>query len=232
MIQHFDVVQDYKFRGQWLKVAPAQWPPRSTCSVRVGTGSGDQQRQLAAITQVISIQQQLAAQPQTQSMLDPQKAFDTLDDLCKFSGLSGANRYFVDPSSPQGQQAQQAQAQQQQAIQAKQEQIEQLQMQMQMQMAESTVTTSKAEVGMVQAKSEADRAKAMLQEEKQSYEARIKALEQELAQARHNADLAYKYDELAVKTSLELKKMNQQALDNLQKTSADIDDAKDVDTNE
>jgi hypothetical protein len=229
MVQHFDVVQDYKFRGQWLQVSPAQWPPRSTCSVRVGTGSGDQQKQLAAINQVIAMQQQLAALPQAAALLDPQKSFDTLDDLCKFSGLSGANRYFVDPSSPQGQQAMQAQGEQQQALQAKQEQIEQLQLQMQMQMAESTVTTSKAEVGMVQAKSEADRAKAMLQEEKQSYEARIKALEQELAQARHNADLAYKYDELAVKTSLELKKMNQQALENLQKVDAEIEQSKAID---
>lgn len=226
MVQHFDAVQDYKFRGQWLKVAPAQWPPRSTCSVRVGTGSGDQQKQLAAINQVIAMQQQLAQVPQAAALLDPQKAFDALDDLCKFSGLTGANRYFVDPSSPQGQQTMQGQQQQQQALQAKQEQIEQLQLQMQMQMAESTVTTSKAEVGMVQAKSEADRAKAMLQEEKQSYEAKIKALEQELAQARHSADLAFNYDKLAVETSLKLKEMNQRSLENLQKVDAEIDDSK------
>ncbi len=230
MIQHFDVVQDYKFRCQGRKVAPQSWPPRSTCSIRVGTGSGDQQRQQQALQQIIALQQQFAQVPQAQSMLDPQKVFDTLDDLCKFSGLTGANRYFVDPASPQGQQAAQAQQQQQQAMDAKQQEIEQLQMQMQMQMAEATVTTSKAEVGMVQAKSEADRAKAMLLEEKQGYEARIKALEQELAQARHNADLAYKYDELAVKTSLELKKMNQQALDNLQKVDNEIEnESQDVD---
>ncbi len=233
MIQHFDVVQDYKFRGQWLKVAPQSWPPRSTCSVRVGTGSGDQQRQQAALQQIIALQQQFAQVPQAQAMLDPQKVFDTLDDLCKFSGLTGANRYFVDPASPQGQQAAQVQQQQQQALQEKQDQIEQLQMQMQMQMAEATVTTSKAEVGMVQAKSEADRAKAMLLEEKQGYEARIKALEQELAQARHNADLAYKYDELAVRTSLELKKMSQKSLDNLQKVDNEIEnESQDVDNDE
>ena len=86
LCKHIDAIQDFKFRGQWVKVNPAQWSSRSRCTVRVGTGTGDNRAKLGAIRELLGLQQQIISMP-GQALLKPENVYKTLDDFYKFSAI-------------------------------------------------------------------------------------------------------------------------------------------------
>lgn len=207
---HVDTVQDFKFRGQWVKVNPAEWEERTKSSVRVGTGTGDTRAKLAAIQQVQMLQEKVMAIP-GQVLTNPTKIYATIDDFCKFSGLDSANKYFVDPSSQEGQQAaQQAQqTQQQQQQEAQQAQLEQ--MRMQAELAKSATTTAEAQMQNVAIKGQVELGKHQREMEKQSFQIQLEQLKAELDKAKavqiaekDLEDIKFKYDQLYAQTALKL----------------------------
>lgn len=216
--QHVDTIQDFKFRGQWVKVNPATWPTRTKSSVRVGTGTGDTRAKLAAIQQVQLLQEKIMSIP-GQALTNPSKIYATIDDFCKFSGLDSANKYFVDPASPEGQQATQAagQAQQQQTQQAQQAQIEQ--MRMQAELAHSATTTAEAQMQNVSMKGQVELAKHQREMEKQNFQAQLAALNAELdkAKAVQGAEktldeMKFKYEQLYTQAALKLTEIEASSL--------------------
>jgi hypothetical protein len=178
-VKHLDIAQDFKFRGEWVQVNPSAWKPRIKSTVRVGTGTGDHQKQLAAVTQVTQMQSALAQTPLAY-MCSPGKVYSALDDLCKFSGLNGAARYFVDPSSPEGQQAaQQAQKSAQEASQ-KQEQATVETMRQQAELAKSATTTAESMMQNVQLKGQVELGKHQREMDKATAQAQIEMLKADL----------------------------------------------------
>ena len=216
-IKHQDAVKDYIFRGQWVKVNPATWRNRTHTTVRVGTGSGNRQGQMAALGQVMIAQEKMLAQP-GQSLVTEEQVFNAVNDFAKFSGMPSARRYVLDPQSPQGQQnKQQVQQQQQQAQQAE--------MQEKKVMAESTAKIAEAEAQKakattmnVQLKSQIDFQKNQLALQKQQSDNEVSALKQQLEEAKlivnsgeEDDALIYKYRELEEKMKLERERIAAQA---------------------
>jgi hypothetical protein len=178
-VKHIDSIQDFKFRGEWVQVNPSSWKPRIKSTVRVGTGTGDHQKQMAAVTQITQMQATIAQTP-LGYMVAPGKVYSALDDLCKFSGLNGAARYFIDPSSPEGQQAaQQAQQSAQQASQ-KQDMMTQEQMRQQAELAKSATTVAESQMANVQLKGQVELGKHQREMDKATANAQIAALEMQL----------------------------------------------------
>lgn len=233
--EHLDAVRDFKFRGQWIQVNPAIWSDRVRSTVRVGTGTGNHQAQIAALDRVLMKQAEINQQP-GQVLLTPKNEFKALDDFCKFSGLNSAVGYFIDPDSPEGQQnSQQVQQQmQQQNEQQQQMMIEQLNVQKQLAQAE----VEKANVARLntELKAQVEKAKASLQHEKQRSDLTIQNLQTRIAQFKElidaNADdndLQFKYDQLFANTALEVTKLETQAKieqnKNYQENLKDVEDA-------
>jgi hypothetical protein len=211
--RHIDTMEDFQFRGQWTQINPASWIERNTTTVRVGTGSGNHQQQLQAVMQVAAMQEKIMAMPGGMEMVPPNKIYSTLDDLCKFSGLTGAERYFIDPASEKGQQAMQAAQGQQQADKEKQDAMEAEQMRWQAELAQSATTTAQAQQANVQLKGEVELAKHKRELEKMEYEKKIGQLEQDLADtklaldtASKSAELQFKYDQLEQERELAIMK--------------------------
>ena len=211
--QHVDTIQDFQYRGQWVKVNPSEWPKRTKSSVRVGTGTGDVRAKLAAIQQIQQIQAQIIATP-GQALTNPAKIYTTLDDFCKFSGLNGASKYFIDPSSQEGQQAQQQASQGSQHQQQQQQQLEMEQIRQQAEIAKSATTAAEAQMANVQLKGQVELGKHQREMEKQTFVNEIERLKSELAQAKiiesaqnSLSEMKFKYDELSMKTALELTKL-------------------------
>jgi hypothetical protein len=178
-VKHIDTAQDFKFKGEWVKVNPSAWRPRTKTTVRVGTGSGDHAKQLAAVTQITQMQSALGQTPLAY-MVSPGKVYSALDDLCKFSGLNGATRYFVDPASPEGQQAaQQAQKSSQEASQ-KQEQAQVETIRQQAELAKSATTTAESMMQNVQLKGQVELGKHQREMDKATSQAQIEALKMEV----------------------------------------------------
>lgn len=182
LIKHYDSPQDYKFRGQWVNVNPSGWIERNKCTVRVGTGTGDTGKQLTAINQIMQIQAQIFAMP-NQSLVDQNKVFSAIDMFCKFSGLNGAENYFIDPSSPAGQETAAQTQQSQQAEQQKQQQITLEQLRVQAELAKSATTTAEAQQANVELKAQVELAKHQREMDKLTYESEKSSLEAQLKAA-------------------------------------------------
>lgn len=239
--RHYDAVRDFKFRGQWVKTSPTQWADRYKCTVRVGTGTGDHQSQLLAIREVLALQEKIITNPQ-QGLLGQQHIFNALDDLCKLAGLNGATRYFIDPTSAEGQQKAKQTAESAQQAQQQEQQMQQLMAQSQMELAKAETSKAQAQMANVQLKAQNDMAKNELQLMRQQYEARVKSLEAQLQQAefiasnaKSDAELKYKYEELESKTALELTKLEIEAARDLNadyKNNKEMSDEEDSMTKE
>ena len=209
-VKHIDSVIDFRFRGVWQQIQPSAWCDRTKCTVRVGTGTGNHMAQLQSLREIMMAYEKLMQDPK-QPLVDYNKMFAAMDDFCKFSGLNGATRYFLDPSSPEGQQKAQEIAQQQQQMQQQQDQMQQAMAQAQNQLAQAEIQKSQAQMASVQAKAQADQFKNELQLQKQNYEAQLKSMEQELKQAEAiadslgmDADRNLKKYEIDQRTALEL----------------------------
>ena len=201
-MKHIDAVVDFRFRGQWYQVNPSQWPDRTKCTVRVGTGTGNHQLQLAALAQVLEMQKQLHEAGSI--LVSNTTAYNALDDFCKFSGLNSAVRYYVDPNSPEGQEAQAKKDQQMQEEKQKADQIEQI-------MVEAQTKVAEAEAVKAKAQQENGHLKNLIEQNKNQSEMQIQFLEQQLeeakamlSQANEDADRALKKYEIDQKTALEL----------------------------
>ena len=189
-VRHIDAVKDFRFRGQWYQIQPSQWPDRTQCTVRVGTGTGNHQLQLAAINQVIAMQGQLAAAGSI--LISEKKAYTTMDDYCKFSGLNSAVRYFVDPDSPEGKKAAADKAAAAKAEKEKADTIEQIMVKAQADVAQAEVTKAQAQQQNVMLKNDVEQGKNALTHQKQQFEARIDALEARLQLSKDASDAANK----------------------------------------
>lgn len=209
-LKHFDAAQDYEFRGEWIKVAPQQWINNRRCTVKVGTGTGDNLQKIGALKELLSFQTTAIQNPQ-QTLVDQANIFNTLDDVCKLSGLNGASRYFIDPTSQAGQQKQQQVTQQSQAEQQKQMQMTQLQLQNEAKLAESAIVAANAQLKATEYKAQADKAKYTLDAYKAEANSKIAELQQQLEQyktgilaAEKDEQMQYNYDKMVLDAAIKL----------------------------
>lgn len=197
-VRHFDTVQEFKFKGEWVKVHPTTWPPRTQCSVRVGTGTGNKTKQLMALSQVLMLQEKIIAMP-GQALCNQEKVFSAINDFCKFSGLNSADKYFIDPVSQEGQQmAQQAQQAQMQA-QEEQKRATLAQLQAEAKIAESALIASQAQQQNVILKGQVEKAKNARELLEQSYIIKTETLKNELEQLKALIDQQSKADATILK---------------------------------
>lgn len=182
VVKHQDTVSDYKFKGKWVTVNPSQWKDRTISTVRVGTGSGNRKQQQQAIAQILAYQEKMMANP-GQALVSEENVYKALDSFAKFSGMAGADSYFIDPASDEGK-AKRAQADQSMKQSKEAEQKEKAMM------ADAQAKIANAEAGKAQAaqqsvtlKNQVDQGKNQLQLLKQQSDAQIKQLEAQLKEA-------------------------------------------------
>jgi hypothetical protein len=201
-IKHMDVVKDYEFRGEWIKVAPTQWVNKRNSTVKVGSGSGDKKEKVDALNAILQYQTTAIQNPQ-QVLVDQAKVFNTLDDICKLSGLNTASRYFIDPSTQVGQQKQMQVQQQSQQQAQKDMQVQLAQYQLEAKVANAQETLANAQLEATRLKHqielykvENDKLKAQLDQYKTGIDA-----------ANRDDQLQYNYDKLMIDSALQLTKI-------------------------
>ena len=226
---HSDSIKDYKFRGEWVKISPASWVNRTACTVRVGTGTGDRDRQVSAVREVMAFQEKILGNP-NQSLVSEQKVFDTLDDFCRFSGLNGASRYYIDPQSEEGK-AKAKQVSDSSAEKSKKEDaLQESLMTTQSQLATAEIGKARASMEGVNAKAESDTAKNQLALIKQSHEAEIKNLKLQLDEAKLFTDSEARMAELELRAE-EMDRRFAIELTRIEKEGEQTDENKNYDSN-
>lgn len=211
--KHLDTMEDYRFRGLWLKVNPSQWRNRTHTTVRVGTGSGNRSEQRNVISQILQLQLQLRQDP-SQAIVDDQQIFNSVNALAKYATLPSATPYVLDPRSPEAQTFKQSKQQAQQ-------QAQQMQMQMQQVQAEATTKIANAEEQKakvdgenVQLKAQLDSMKnqiSLMKEQgvlaKQQHELELKRATLDQEREKTDKEFDFKYWEAGHKYGIEREKL-------------------------
>ncbi len=132
--------------GHFIVTDPRNWQERERVTITIGKTLGERMRSAAALTQVLDYQMQAMQNGGDGVMVDLAHIHNALIDLGRSSGLLSPEQYWIDPASPESQQALQMKAQQaQQQAQMQQQQMQMLiQVQMQLQQIQEETKRMKA----------------------------------------------------------------------------------------
>jgi hypothetical protein len=217
MVRFQSATVPYKFRGQWMNVNPGTWGDRSRMMVTVGTGTADDQQKVAALQQVLALQQGMMANDPMNPLVDYNKVYNTLDNISSLADIGEAEKFFYNPQSPEGQQygqqkQQEGQQGQQQAMQEQQQQIEfqQQALQAQMQVAQAEQIKAQATLQNGQLKAQIDSMKAQHQLEMDQLKAALQGVKDEKQSEfqiqKLKTDAALKLTELEIQAKRDLNK--------------------------
>jgi hypothetical protein len=114
---HWQDVIRVRAGKSWLQQTPKDWQARSDVAVSVGLSVGDRAKQAASLASVIGQQTQAMSSGQDGVLVGLPQMHNALVDYARMIGLNAPEQYWVDPASPEGQQAAQGKAQAQQQAQ-------------------------------------------------------------------------------------------------------------------
>lgn len=191
-LQEMQTNVQYKSEGNWNQTNTGQWLDRDAITVDPGLSKGEKTTRYNALSTTLEHQMNAMQQGQSGILVDMNKLYFTLSEMTKVSSIGHTDNFWINPQTPESQQAQQAS---QQASQQQQQQQKELQSaQMQLQVAVAQAEMQKAQNGTL--KAEIDQLKTILD-------------------AKSDADeTAFKYDKLfednATKLAIEQVKAEQQ----------------------
>ena len=107
----YDVPTPIKKNGKWFNPIPSQWQPRDSATVKVGMSPGERSRKANALWQMLTAQIQLAQAGMDEVLVNLDGFYALLLDWARTVEIQSAERYWVDPQSPNSQQAKQTKVQ-------------------------------------------------------------------------------------------------------------------------
>lgn len=165
-----------KVDGQYKMVDPSRWPDDVNMVVRVGLGSNSKEKRIQALMGLVPIM----SEGFMQGMVTPQHTFHLIDKLVRDMGVGTGDDFWIDPDTPEGQQAMQQHAQQPDpksaALQAKAQTDQQkLQLQAQQAQGKQQIDAGKAQM---QAQTTAQIAQMKIDAQREAANAKIAADQQ------------------------------------------------------
>lgn len=104
---------EFNARGKFQSADPSQWPERERVNVKTGLSNAERLARKATLEQIILQQKEFISAGQAGIVTDATKLHNAILDWSLFAGVDNPERYWIDPGSPEAQQAaQQAAAQQ------------------------------------------------------------------------------------------------------------------------
>lgn len=220
MVRYQNGTVPYKFKGNWMNVDPSTWGERSRMMVTVGAGAGDDQMKLAALQQIFQTQMQFKQMPDN-VLVDAKQLYNSLDDMVGLADLGEAEKYFMNPNGPEGQQFAQMKAQSDQAAQQEMMQKEQMQLQMQQQALQAQMQVAQAE----QTKAQATLQNGQLKEQINAMEAQhtqeLERLKTALQAAKDQKQNDFQIQQLKTNAALKLTELEIQSKRDLNKDIVD-----------
>ncbi|RLD75676.1 MAG: hypothetical protein DRJ15_16620 [Bacteroidetes bacterium] len=184
-----------KVDGKWLTSMPSEWVNRTAVSVQIGSSQAERARLAGVLSQVVVSQKEAISMGST--LANEEGVYTAVTDMASLAGIKNPDRYFVDPTSKEGQQANQQKQQQQAQEKQKQEQVQQMMLQAQMKLGEAEYQKSQADML-------AERVKLQIAQQKLDYDSEISLLKMQL-EREQNQNQDYKD---GVKLSVEKEKQD------------------------
>lgn len=101
----------FKMGDQWQEVDPGQWPERDEAIVTVGYSMGERAHMSSVYAMVLQMYQAALQAGLDGVLVSNEGLYKLILDFMSVNLIDGADGYFIDPTSPQAQQAAQAKAQ-------------------------------------------------------------------------------------------------------------------------
>ncbi|MHC4707895.1 MAG: portal protein, partial [Planctomycetota bacterium] len=103
----YDQELRYELSGKYVQVNPQEWRKRTNLTVNVGTASGSQQRELAALLQIGQTQEKMVQAGGLGVTVLPVHIYQTAKELAENLGMKDGDKYFFNPLMRQDPQIQQ-----------------------------------------------------------------------------------------------------------------------------
>lgn len=106
-IRYQDKAQVIRLRGKWVDVDPSAWKSSYDMSISVGLGTGNKDQQMAHLTNLLSIQQQIAEGQGGPNgpVVTWENIYEAAKAVPEAMGFKGADKFFTDPTPEEGEQA-------------------------------------------------------------------------------------------------------------------------------
>lgn len=184
MKRHWPGVIASRIEGTWIEQVPNQWRDRYEASVAAGLSTGTRLRQAGAVGQVIQQQNEAADRGLDSVLVALPQMHKARVDYARLMGVPFAEKYWVNPMSPEAEQASQQKQQEAQQQQQMQMQMAQQQHQMQMELL----------MAVEQVKAQSDARAAQMKAELDTYKADLSHIQKVVDQQLKLIELNANYD--------------------------------------
>lgn len=107
MREWFATPTHIKANGKWITATPSEWMPRECVIIKPGMSVGERARVAATLRQVLMDQIALSKEGVDGVLVNVQGFYKTLMDWLRVNDVPNPEQYFIDPETPQAQQAMQ-----------------------------------------------------------------------------------------------------------------------------
>lgn len=192
--KHFNQPMEMKFEGKWVSATPSEWPERQKVAAALGLTMGDRLRLAGNYNTLLT--EQMALQEKGSILVNEQSIYSLMIARANALMIPSAHSFYVDPSSPEGQQA--AQQRSKQAEQQKQEDMQVKLMNLQL-LPEVEKIRGQASIQVQTLRNQVEELKAQLAaiSDTNEYDTRLKEIEVKLM------ELNAKYDHEPVPDSIQ-----------------------------
>ena len=94
--QNQDKAKWIRLRGEWIQILPTEWRERTNMTVNVGLGTGNRDREIALLTEILGAQKELLP---TGRGVTEGNVYNTLRKLVNLAGVGEPEEFFTDPAT-------------------------------------------------------------------------------------------------------------------------------------
>ena len=109
-LKHQDSIIYFRMNGKYVTVDPSTWRDNLDMRVMVGNGTKDKDQQLAHLMRMFEQTQAVVANGGMGILTNEEKIYNLLTEMAENAGYKNAEKYWLDPSTPEAKQAKQARA--------------------------------------------------------------------------------------------------------------------------
>jgi hypothetical protein len=162
----------------WEHSQPGTWQPRAEMALSLGMSTAERQRRAAALGQVLQAQTKAMESGLAGQLVDLPQMHNALLDMGRMMELSNPEQYFINPASPEAQQAAQQKQQAAEAEKQQQQQLAMLQYEI-LPKVEQIKAESRAQVQMMQSQTDTEIAemRAQVDAMKLAIDAKLKGID-------------------------------------------------------
>jgi hypothetical protein len=185
-----------KINGKWVSTVPSEWRKRTSVTIQVGASLAERAKQSAVLSSVIDLQNQYLETGNI--MYDEDKHYAAIADRIKLSGIRHPERYFLDPSAPEGEKKKRLVNAMKKRMKEREEHVQGLLVEAQAQLGQAEMMKAKAQNDANVIKFQNEQLKATIDRLKAEIDAMGKA-----------GELKFKYAELLENSALKLTELEQ-----------------------